>query len=234
MVSGSDKTGEGKPVDPVDAARLAEALNPLMSNPAAAMAAATAIGFGLATHMTSLFLGSLQGVMDASGKLARKIEEDRKGSEVSAPQTPAEDTRAAPAQTVVKSEAKAKSAPVKAAKPVVVKRVVAKPAPAKPVAVKTPVAKVSAGEKPAPAPVAKPRVKASGKADDLKRIEGIGPKLEQVLIGKGISRLAQIAELGEEALSALDKDIGLDGRVLRDDWAGQARRLSGGKVRSGK
>ncbi|UJW73322.1 hypothetical protein [Rhizobium sp. SL42] len=229
MVSGSDKTGEGKPVDPVDAARLAEALNPLMSNPAAAMAAATAIGFGLATHMTSLFLGSLQGVMDASGKLARKIEDDRKLSEVSGRDASTEVTKAASAQAEVNAKAKADAAPVKAAK-----RVVAKPAPSRSVAVKTPVAKVSAGEKPAQAPVAKPRAKASGKADDLKKIEGIGPKLEQVLNGRGISRFAQIAELGDEALVTLDKDIGLDGRVLRDDWAGQARRLTGGKVRSGK
>jgi NADH-quinone oxidoreductase subunit E len=229
MVSGSDKTGEGKPVDPVDAARLAETLNPLMSNPAAAMAAATAIGFGLATHMTNLFFGSLQGAMDASGKLARKIEEDRKAAEESEPQVSTGATGPVAAKPSVKPQAKTKAAPVKAAK-----RVVAKPAPSKPVAVKTPVAKVSAGDKPAPAPVAKAKAKASGKADDLKKIEGIGPKLEQVLIGRGISRFAQIADLGEEALSALDKDIGLDGRVLRDDWAGQARRLSGGKVRSGK
>ena len=41
------------------------------------MAAATAIGFGLATHMTNLFFGSLQGAMDASGKLARKMNTPR-------------------------------------------------------------------------------------------------------------------------------------------------------------
>ncbi|MFN3834251.1 MAG: NADH:ubiquinone oxidoreductase, partial [Allorhizobium sp.] len=83
------------------------------------------------------------------------------------------------------------------------------------------------------APAAKPK-KATGKADDLKRIDGIGPKVEQVLKGRGITRFQDLAEMDETALVALDKELGLAGRALRDDWAGQARRLAGGKARSRK
>lgn len=230
MVSGSDNTGEGKPVDPADAARLAEALNPLMNNPAAAMAAATAIGFGLATQMTSLFLGSLQGALDATGKLARKLEDERKAAEVADKAPSSEAARAEQVKPAVAAAPRETSRAVKAAKPAVAKQ--ARPAPAKP-AVVGPMA--SDGDKPARVLAAKPKAKASrSKGDDLKKIEGIGPKLEQVLNGRGISRFAEIAELDEKALEALDMEIGLGGRVLRDDWAGQARRLMGGKVRSGK
>ncbi|MDZ7874924.1 MAG: hypothetical protein U5N27_18500 [Rhizobium sp.] len=136
----------------------------------------------------------------------------------------------------------AAKAKAKAAAPVKAKAEKPAPAPKAKAAAKPAVgtkAKAAAQAKALPAakvepaaPAAKPR-KASGKADDLKKIDGIGPKVEQVLKGRGITRFKDLAEMDEKALVALDKELGLDGRVLRDDWAGQARRLAGGKARSG-
>jgi len=62
---------------------------------------------------------------------------------------------------------------------------------------------------------------------DLKKISGIGPKLEQVLKKRGIQTIRQIAELDAEAIAALDAEFGLSGRIERDDWVGQAKALSG-------
>ncbi|ATN33963.1 hypothetical protein ACO34A_09095 [Rhizobium sp. ACO-34A] len=230
MAKASDKTGEGHAADPADFSRVADALkdmphvplHPLMAHPAAALAAATAIGFGLATHMTSVFLGSLQGAVEATNKLARKLEEEKLAAEA-APAAPSEPTGdASEAAEPVVVARKPRKVPVKQAE--------AKVAPA-PKARKV-AAKVVKAEKPeAVEPVAKATkaARTSGKPDDLKKIEGIGPKLEQVLNEKGIRRFAHLAALDAEALEALDKEIGLGGRAVRDDWSGQARKLAGAR-----
>jgi NADH-quinone oxidoreductase subunit E len=64
--------------------------------------------------------------------------------------------------------------------------------------------------------------------DDLKRISGIGPRLEKVLNGRGISTYAEIAGLSKAALKKIDDELGLEGRVIRDDWQGQAKALAAG------
>ncbi|SIQ55039.1 NADH-quinone oxidoreductase subunit E [Rhizobium sp. RU33A] len=248
MTGSSDKDGKKGPDEPASDARASEGLEDLMTNPAAAMAAATAFGFGMAAQMGKLFLGSIQGAMEVTGQIARQLEEERKAAEAKPAaeaetkvEASVEKVEPAPAPTTVTAEkpvaAKAKAkvaAPVKAKaeKPAPVPKVKQAARPAVGTKAK------AAGQAKAPpaakvepaAPVAKPR-KASGKADDLKKIDGIGPKVEQVLKGRGITRLKDLAEMDEKALVALDKELGLDGRVLRDDWAGQARRLAGGKAR---
>ena len=70
---------------------------------------------------------------------------------------------------------------------------------------------------------------ASRDRDDLKKISGIGPRLEEVLNARGIMRYADLAALRGAALKKLDMELGLEGRIVRDDWAGQAKTLSGGK-----
>ena len=62
-------------------------------------------------------------------------------------------------------------------------------------------------------------------ADDLKRISGIGPKLEQVLIGMGIRTYAQIAAWTADDLAEVDDQLKFGGRISRDDWLGQANAL---------
>lgn len=66
-----------------------------------------------------------------------------------------------------------------------------------------------------------------GKADDLKQIRGVGPKLEKQLNALGLYHLDQIAALSEEELIWLDDNLeGFRGRAGRDDWVGQANALT--------
>jgi predicted flap endonuclease-1-like 5' DNA nuclease len=68
--------------------------------------------------------------------------------------------------------------------------------------------------------------------DDLKRISGIGPKLEQILNANGIFNFGQIAAWQEADIQAMDELLpAFRGRVQRDDWVGQARRLCDGSPR---
>ncbi|WOI54899.1 NADH-quinone oxidoreductase subunit E [Palleronia sp. LCG004] len=74
----------------------------------------------------------------------------------------------------------------------------------------------------------------SGTADDLKRINGIGPKLEESLNGIGIYHIDQIAEWSPHEVAWIDRNLeGFKGRASRDDWTGQARKLTqGGETES--
>ncbi|MEX1235118.1 MAG: NADH-quinone oxidoreductase subunit E [Roseovarius sp.] len=78
----------------------------------------------------------------------------------------------------------------------------------------------------------KPKVlKAARKegADDLKRIKGVGPKLEALLNRLGFYHFDQIASWTPEETAWVDENLeGFKGRATRDDWAGQARRLASG------
>lgn len=62
-------------------------------------------------------------------------------------------------------------------------------------------------------------------ADNLKKISGIGPRLEKVLNGMGIRTWADIAKWTEAEMREIDDKLGLDNRVLRDNWASQAKAL---------
>ena len=68
-----------------------------------------------------------------------------------------------------------------------------------------------------------------GKADDLKQIKGIGPKLEALLNEHGIYHFDQIAGWGPDEVAWMDENLkGFKGRVSRDGWVDQARILAGG------
>ncbi len=146
------------------------AINPLFAHPTVAVAAATAIAFGLTTQMAGAFLGALQGVMTASRQFADALE--RQAGEGAA--------------------------------------VTSREAPAEPKAQEKPARKATA---------------ARGKADDLKRISGIGPKLETVLNDKGIFRFTDIAAWSDADVQCFDDEFGFGGRIIRDDWVGQAKAL---------
>ena len=68
--------------------------------------------------------------------------------------------------------------------------------------------------------------KNAARADDLKAISGIGPKLEQALNGRGIFRFADIARWSASEVERIEAEFGLDGRVARDGWVEQAGRLA--------
>ena len=157
-------------------------IHPLMAHPAAAMAAATAVGIGFSTQMAGAFFGALQGAFEATSRIAEALDET----------------------------------PPEAAKP----EVRIKPENIRPAAAKKAALSIVA----APEPVAakKPASRAK-RADDLKLISGIGPKLEQVLNARGIRSFAAIAAWSDAEAAAIDAELGFDGRVARDDWRGQAK-----------
>jgi len=66
-----------------------------------------------------------------------------------------------------------------------------------------------------------------GLPDDLKRIKGIGPALEEILHGFGVYYFRQIAAWTPENVDWFDDKLVPKGRVGRDQWVSQARRFAG-------
>jgi NADH-quinone oxidoreductase subunit E len=90
---------------------------------------------------------------------------------------------------------------------------------------KEPEAEAGLGTK--PATLEAPR---EGKADDLKMIKGVGPKLEALLHELGFYHFDQIANWTEDEVSWVDQNLeGFKGRVSRDNWVEQANLLADGK-----
>lgn len=65
-----------------------------------------------------------------------------------------------------------------------------------------------------------------GQADDLKKITGVGPKLEQTLNELGIWHYHQVAKLTKDDIAWVDERLRFKGRIERDDWVGQAEELA--------
>ena len=66
-------------------------------------------------------------------------------------------------------------------------------------------------------------------ADDLKRISGVGPKLETLLNELGIYRFEQIAAWTPENVAWVDARLTFKGRIERDNWIEKARLLAAGE-----
>ena len=68
-----------------------------------------------------------------------------------------------------------------------------------------------------------------GGPDDLKRIRGVGPKLEAMLHDMGVFHFDQVASWGPGEVAWVDENLeGFKGRVSRDEWVDQARHLASG------
>ena len=68
-----------------------------------------------------------------------------------------------------------------------------------------------------------------GKADDLKKIKGVGPRLEQMCNMMGIWHYDQIAKWSDKEIAWVDENLqGFQGRVSRDEWVTQAAILAEG------
>lgn len=68
----------------------------------------------------------------------------------------------------------------------------------------------------------------SGEPDDLKRINGVGPKLEGKLNELGYYHFSQIAKWTQEEVAWIDQSlVDFKGRASRDNWVAQARSLMG-------
>ncbi|MEO1551633.1 MAG: NAD(P)H-dependent oxidoreductase subunit E, partial [Pseudomonadota bacterium] len=69
----------------------------------------------------------------------------------------------------------------------------------------------------------------AGGADDLKRIKGIGPKLEKLCNSLGFYHFDQVANWTPDEVAWVDQNLeGFKGRVSRDNWVGQAKLLAEG------
>ncbi|MDT0555245.1 NrfD/PsrC family molybdoenzyme membrane anchor subunit [Patiriisocius hiemis] len=67
---------------------------------------------------------------------------------------------------------------------------------------------------------------ATQQADDLKKISGVGPVMEQKLNQLGIYTFDQVSKMTDKEYDLLDSIINeFPGRAKRDDWAGQASKL---------
>lgn len=68
-----------------------------------------------------------------------------------------------------------------------------------------------------------------GQADDLKKIKGVGPKMEEMLNRMGFYHFHQVASWGASEVAWVDDNLeGFKGRVSRDNWVEQAKLLASG------
>lgn len=71
---------------------------------------------------------------------------------------------------------------------------------------------------------------AATKPDDLKRIKGVGPRIEEKLVAAGITRYAQIAEWTKKDVAEWGEKLSFAGRIEREDWVAQAKKLASGEM----
>ncbi len=72
---------------------------------------------------------------------------------------------------------------------------------------------------------------AVGAADDLLQLKGIGPKLNGVLVGLGVTRFDQIAAWTAGDVAKVDEHLGsFKGRIVRESWVEQAGLLASGAI----
>ncbi len=101
-------------------------------------------------------------------------------------------------------------------------------APAEPVVEAAVAAAPAPEEKPKAKAEAKPRRAKSAGRDDLKRIEGIGPKMEKALNAAGIETFARLAEANEDELRSAIEAQGMRFAPSMPTWAKQAAYLASG------
>ncbi|TPO08887.1 proton-conducting membrane transporter [Mesorhizobium sp. B1-1-5] len=155
----------------------------------------------------------LKGELDASGR-ARADLESRLRDTPSAKAGADKAATPAPAALMSTTSATAKARPTKPA-------AAKKPAAMKTAAAPKPAAKAAAPKK-AAAPAAKkaaaPQAK-SGKADNLRRLIGIG---------QGVTTYAQIAAWTAADVKRIEEVLNFDGRIAREKWIEQAKLLAAG------
>ncbi len=64
-------------------------------------------------------------------------------------------------------------------------------------------------------------------ADDLKKINGVGPKIEEILNDLGVYHYDQVAAWTPEQVAWVDGYLKFKGRIDREDWIEQANKLAG-------
>lgn len=206
---------------------VAAAVN-LLAHPMAGFAAVSALGFGVASQIAGLWMGSVAGAIEAANRVGSLA-----AGAVPEPSRAA--VRAKTATDALIADVKSRARQVAADAAGRQAAASAKPAPSAAARKGRTAAAPKAAERDASAQglaegIVSLRQAPAGKPaapDDLKAISGIGPKLEQVLNGMGVWTYAQIASWTPEQAAAVDDRLGFAGRIGRDDWVGQAKRLAG-------
>jgi hypothetical protein len=86
---------------------------------------------------------------------------------------------------------------------------------------------LAGGDRPLPQPTRTPAREPASRPDDLTAIAGLGPAMARKLNQEGIVSYAQLAALSDAEIARLEERvIKAAGRFERDDWVGQAKRLS--------
>ncbi|PKA82701.1 LSU ribosomal protein L21P [Ulvibacter sp. MAR_2010_11] len=81
----------------------------------------------------------------------------------------------------------------------------------------------------APAAKAAPK-KAASKADDLKKIEGVGPKAMEAMVSAGLDTFAKVAKAKPEAIATILTDASSRmAHLVTDTWPEQAKLAADGK-----
>ena len=123
-------------------------------------------------------------------------------------------------ESIVAKGAK-KAAPAKDEKPKAAAKPAAVKAEPKKAEAKKAEPKVAAPKKAAAKPAAK------AKADDLKKIEGIGPKIAETLVAAGIVTFEDLAKAKPAKISEIIADV--RGNHVTDTWPAQAKLAADGK-----
>lgn len=98
------------------------------------------------------------------------------------------------------------------------------PLPALPVEAPSPAPETAFASAPADAAPA-----SIGEPDNLLQLKGVGPKVNAILIGLGVTRFDQIAAWTPEDIARIDPHLGnFSGRIVRDQWVDQASYLARG------
>lgn len=70
------------------------------------------------------------------------------------------------------------------------------------------------------------KAKRDRKRDDLTRIKGVGPTIAKKLQRMGIKSFEQIADWDLADVAVIDQRLSFKGRIEREDWIAQARKLA--------
>ena len=174
----------------------------LLTPPLGAAAAVSVLGLGMASQIWGFWAGAMASAFDMNTKLSPTMWR----AQPAEPQPPSADIDAL--KTIIRKKAKA-SLPKTST-----------------VSVEEIQTKLLNVPTPAVAIAQTPATISSAVVDDLKRISGIGPKLEQVLNGMGIRTYAQIAAWKVEDVAKVDDELKFGGRISRDNWVSQANKLA--------
>ena len=73
-----------------------------------------------------------------------------------------------------------------------------------------------------------PKAASKSEGDDLKQLSGVGPALEKKLHDAGVTTFAQVAAWTEDDVAAMDEKLSFKGRIEREGWIEQAKKLAEG------